>query len=170
MRDLTRYVTRPEVRNILEIGFNAGHSSELMLRENAAARVTSFDTGWHPYVQTGKEYLDRRFRRRHVLVLGDSTQTVSGFESNYLFDLIFIDGGHTYEVAKADLLNCRRLAHPETIVILDDTIYTPQFVQDWNVGPSQAWKEMLSEGRIVELERSEYCGGKGQSVGKYRFG
>ena len=102
-RDLTRYVTQPEVRKILEIGFNAGHSSELFLRENTAAHVTSFDLGEHRYVQTAKEYLDRRFRRRHVLVLGDSTQTVPGFESNYLFDLIFIDGGHSYEVAKADL-------------------------------------------------------------------
>src|SRR5262245_15225471 len=108
-RDLLQYVARPGVRSIMEIGFNAGHSSELFLRFNETAHVTSFDLGEHRYVLAAKTYLDRRFHARHTLVLGDSTQTIPRFPAESPFDLIFIDGGHSYEVAKADLLNCRRL-------------------------------------------------------------
>jgi len=37
-------------------------------------------------------------------------------------DLVFIDGGHDYEIAKKDLENCRPLSDHDTIVIMDDVV------------------------------------------------
>jgi hypothetical protein len=36
-------------------------------------------------------------------------------------DLLFIDGGHSYEVAKADIENFKALATEDSLVIMDDT-------------------------------------------------
>jgi hypothetical protein len=38
----------------LEIGFNAGHSAEVFLKNNKDLILTSFDLGEHNYVTTAK--------------------------------------------------------------------------------------------------------------------
>jgi hypothetical protein len=38
------------------------------------------------------------------------------------FDLVFIDGGHDYETARADVVNLRSLCKPETAVVMDDLV------------------------------------------------
>ena len=68
---------------IMEIGFNAGHSAELFLK-NSEAYVHSFDIGahFHSYLKFGKMYLNNTFLNRHTLVLGDSTQKIPTFSKN----------------------------------------------------------------------------------------
>ena len=83
------------------------------------------------------------------------------------FDLIFIDGGHEYSIAKADMTNCRNLAHKDTILILDDTIYTPGWELSFTKGPTAVWLEFLKDGLITETTRKDYARGAGMSWGKY---
>ncbi|ORM38018.1 class I SAM-dependent methyltransferase [Williamsia sp. 1135] len=112
-----------EVRQIAEIGFNAGFSSHAFLDANPGARVTSFDLAEHQYVSAAKKHIDEEFPGRHTLIAGDSLETVPQFgdsEPDQRFDLIFIDGGHTYDIARADITNMRRLAHEKTVLIFDD--------------------------------------------------
>lgn len=154
-------------KNIMEIGFNAGHSAELFLSNNPDTILTSFDLGIHDYLKIGKEYIDFTFPGRHTLVLGDSTITVPQY--NNQFDVLFIDGGHEYNIAKADLENCRKLATSDTIVIMDDTMFIPQWVASWNVGPTRAWKEFVDQGKIIELGKKDYTHGRGMCWGKYKF-
>ena len=161
-----RYI--PAAKRIMEIGFNAGHSAEAFLKYNTDVHVTSFDIGTHSYLAQGKAYIDERFPGRHELVLGDSVTTVPEY-SGEPFDVIFIDGGHKYSIVRADLLNSKRLAHPQTIVIIDDTVQTPEWIQHYNKGPNQAWKEVLDEKIIVELGIKDYEKGRGMSWGKYVF-
>ena len=85
------------------------------------------------------------------------------------FDLIFIDGGHTYDVAKTDIMNCKKLAHKDTIVVMDDTITDPAFVCHWNTGPSQSWNESVKWGVIREEGHLDFCKGRGASWGYYNM-
>jgi len=149
-------------KKIMEIGFNAGHSSEVFLN-HTRAHVTSFDLGEHSYVSHAKEYIDAYYPNRHTLVIGDSTTTVP--KCNDIFDVIFIDGGHDYDVASADLQNCRRLAHKDTIVIMDDTMYTSEWIHPYTIGPTKVW----IESDLVRLGRKDYEEGKGMSWGKYNI-
>lgn len=167
---LTDIVNRPDTLMVMEIGFNAGHSAELFLKTNPDIKLVSFDIGIHDYVCIGKEYIDHMYPNRHTLIIGDSTKTVPEYiesHPNVKFDIIFIDGGHSYEVAKADILNCAKLAHNETIVILDDTINTQYWMEWYNEGPTKAWNELDN---ILEKHGScDYKKGRGQSWGKYKL-
>ena len=76
-------------KNILEIGFNAGHSSALML-ENTNADIVSVDIGSHHYTYEGKDVIDELFPNRHILIVGNSMDILVNDEIPHLkYDLIF---------------------------------------------------------------------------------
>ncbi|WP_198042311.1 O-methyltransferase [Kitasatospora azatica] len=148
---LAELVRRTSARTILEIGFNAGLSSQALLAAAPDIRVVSFDLGDHAYVHQAKEYVDRRFPGRHELILGDSRTTLPRYAARAdrpLFDLAFVDGGHEVEVARADLRNARALCRPGAHVVIDDL--TPW--RPWGVGPTAAWREAIADGLIVQEE------------------
>jgi len=155
------------IKNILEIGFNAGHSADLFLNTNSECNVLSFDIGEHSYVKIAKEFIDKTYPHRHKLVIGDSTKTIPLYQTDIKYDLIFIDGGHSYEVAKADLLNCKRFAHSETIVMMDDTMYNKNWEQPYTVGPTKAWLEGIKQNILTEISHKDFEFGRGLSWGKY---
>ena len=73
---MKRLAKKDGIVNILEIGFNAGHSAELWLSVKPNIKVTSFDIGTHSYLTLGKDFIDRKFPGRHTLILGDSRETL----------------------------------------------------------------------------------------------
>lgn len=111
------------VKSVAEIGFNGGHSCEIFFNGLNLEKFVSFDLNTHPYVAVGVDYIKKRFGERFQIITGDSNRTVNEFanaHSNEKFDLIYIDGGHSYECCYNDIINCRRLAHGRTIVWVDD--------------------------------------------------
>jgi predicted O-methyltransferase YrrM len=147
---LYKTAQRPAIRNIAEIGFHLGFSSYAFLRARPDIRVTSFDIASHPFVPAAEKIIDRKFPGRHAMVYGDSIKTIPEFAAHnqVKFDLIFIDGGHDYETAKKDLHHMKLLAHPTTIVIMDDL--TPWLL--WGEGPTQAWQEAMQTGEVAQEE------------------
>jgi predicted O-methyltransferase YrrM len=140
---------RPEVTSILEIGFNGGHSSYEFLASRPDTTVVSFDLGEHKYVHRAKRLIDEEFPGRHTLILGDSRETVPAYQAAHpdaRFDLAFVDGGHEYDVASADVRNCQPLVAPGGLVVMDDLLAW----RDCGAGPVQAWQEAQREGIIRE--------------------
>jgi hypothetical protein len=73
--DLIELTNKPNLK-VMEIGFNAGHSAEVFLKNNETLTLTSFDLGYHKYISASKEYIDSNYPKRHTLILGDSTITI----------------------------------------------------------------------------------------------
>lgn len=166
--DVMKIVSMPFVKTILEIGFNSGHSSELMLRTNPHVKVVSFDLGEHEYTAKAKQYIDKMYPLRHLLILGNSVQTIPTFhhmQPDARFDLIFIDGGHDYLTARADLGNCRFLSHPMSLVIMDDIVFSTSMMH--TAGPTKCWREQKEKRTLEELQHKEYSPGRGHCVGRY---
>jgi predicted O-methyltransferase YrrM len=137
--------------SIAEIGFNIGFSSIAFLESSPQAKVTSFEINTEASVKSAKEFIDSHYPDRHHLIYGDSTQTVPAFQvprTTDGFDLIFIDGGHEYSCAKADITNARRLAKPGATLVVDDL--TPWF--KWGIGPATAWEEAVRDEIVTPLE------------------
>lgn len=137
-----------------EVGFNAGLSARAFLMANPDVRVVSFDlceTRSGPATRLSKQMIDREFPGRHTLICGDSTVTVPQYKAanpETRFDVVFIDGGHEYQTARADLLNMRELSTPDTAVVMDDLV--PWFA--YGVGPAQAWNDAISTGVLKQIE------------------
>jgi len=114
----------PDIRSIAEIGFNAGHSAECFFQHcSTLERFVTFDHNTFPYTKPAAEYLETLYKDRFLLVEGNSLQTVPEFSKNFptqKFDLIYIDGCHVFEYVVDDLLNSQNLAHPNTILWIDD--------------------------------------------------
>lgn len=169
MEDLINLTNQPNI-NVMEIGFNAGHSSEVFLKNNNNLTVVSFDLGDQDCSAPAKEYIDETYPNRHELIIGDSTTTVPIYLENNKdkkFDFIFIDGGKDYDVVNADMVNCSHFAHKDTIVAVNDTMFTDEWLVPYTIGPTRVWIEQLQENKIIELNRISYCFGRGMSWGKY---
>jgi predicted O-methyltransferase YrrM len=167
---LKRYLDLIKPKSILEIGFNAGHSSEFFLL-NSEATVISFDLGEHDYGKECKKYIDLRFPGRHTLILGDSTETLKTFaDINPLkFDFIFINGGYHYNVALSDIIQCQRLAHPNSIVLVDDVVDKPDLQRPHTTGPSKVCYEWVHQKYFEFIEQKNFDVGRGLFVAKYTF-
>ena len=167
MRDLMWICDRVKPNSILEIGFNAGHSANIFLGSCPEGTVVSMDLGVHKYVHKCKEGIDLFYPGRHTLVVGNSLESLPNLNKRFqpVFDLIFIDGGHSYEVAKQDLENSKKLSHSETIVVMDDTYRSQTGSMEWNEGPNKAWSENIERGHLVEIGSRDYLPGRGMSWG-----
>jgi predicted O-methyltransferase YrrM len=161
------YTAKSNVKNVLEIGFNAGHSSDVFLKSNDNITVTSFDIGTHNYLIYGKSYIDQKYPKRHKLIIGDSMESLPKFITNTdtKYDVIFIDGSYAYDVCYSDLINCKNLAHKDTIVIMDDV--TNAGNEAYNKGPSKAWKDAIAQKIILEDDHFEFNRWRGMSAGRY---
>ena len=177
LRYLSYVAQRYNAKIIGEIGFHVGFSSLAFLETNPEIKVISFDVGEYKYVKLAKKIIDQKFPGRHTLIYGDSRKTVPAFKKSnpeFYFDLIFIDGCHDYEIAKADIKNMKSLSIKETWVVMDDiTPWLP-----WGVGSTQAWNEAVEEGIIVQKElykddklvtKIEPSGERSWVLGRYVF-
>lgn len=115
---------------ICEIGFNAGHSSMLMLlgRNQTPLEFTIFDIGHHAYTKPCFTYMKSKFQ--HVtfdFIEGDSTVTMPiWMEANQdckeTYDVVHVDGGHTEHCISNDMIHADWLVKKGGIIIIDDTI------------------------------------------------
>jgi uncharacterized protein YuzB (UPF0349 family) len=114
---------------ICEIGFNAGHSTMLMLlgRDKSPLGFTVFDIGHHTYTKPCLEYIQSKFTNVNFeYVEGDSTVTMPEWINTHSelvgkYDVVHVDGGHFEHCIFNDMKNTDLLVKVNGIVIVDDT-------------------------------------------------
>jgi len=127
---------------VLEVGFNAGFSSLLMLMVNKGLNLHAVDLGEHAYVMP----CFNRIKEDHPEIsiqLGDSKKVLSELvQKGEQYDLIHIDGDHSYAGCKADIENALQLSKKGTVIVIDD-INLPQCFQ--------CYIELLQTGKVKDL-------------------
>jgi predicted O-methyltransferase YrrM len=108
--------------DIVEIGFNAGHSAMLMLTANPNLRLTCIDICSHRYTVPCFEYLHSIFGDRITLIEGNSLLAMPLLKAQGKeYGLYIIDGGHGVDVADSDIHNIIHCSKPGSIIMFDDS-------------------------------------------------
>jgi len=146
---------------IAEIGFNAGHSAEtLLFNSSQDSTLHDFDICTHPYVADAKKIISEAFPGRFELICGDSATTVPTYVGDK-FDVVHVDGGHSYDRAYGDIMNMKKHSHASTRLVVDDC--------NPNGGSGdveKAWNDVVSQGHV----RADHCyGSKNSCAGYYTF-
>ena len=110
--------------DILEIGFNAGFSALLMLMSKPNINITCVDINSHHYVVSCFDKIKNDYHLKSNIELITQSSHIALPKlvlENKTYDLIHIDGDHSYEGAKKDIDNCIKLCKTGTVIIFDDT-------------------------------------------------
>ena len=159
------------IKNVLEIGFLAGHSADLFLKLNETTIVHSFDSGAFQSVDAGKKYIDQLYPARHILIKGDSKQTIPSFieKNNVKFDIILIDGGYDYDSVLSDFSNCKHLSHSDTLLIANNVLKDQNLIKYWNKEHTNVWNKLHEDKVVEKIENIDIDIGRGSVIGKYNF-
>lgn len=145
--------SRPHIKRIVEIGFNAGISAVAFLASRPDIEVISIDICSHDYVLKIKKVVDKYFPGRHTLICGDSTAAVPMlrrfFDGFAPVDLFFIDGWHKEPVPRIDLKNALEWCGPESHIIVNDVC--PMHGSD---GVIQAVMDGIEQNKIAVIEHA----------------
>mmetsp|Transcript_46487 Transcript_46487/g.80113 ORF Transcript_46487/g.80113 Transcript_46487/m.80113 type:complete len:402 (+) Transcript_46487:56-1261(+) len=142
-------VKREEVQTYCEIGFNAGHSTFIALFSNPELEVFAFDLADHQYTPLAATLVSSLFPEQFLLIAGDSTKTVPSFRSMFpdkKCNVLFVDGGHAYSIAKADIENMRTLANETFHVLVVDDVE-----EGFPTEAGQAWHEKIWAGEVEQI-------------------
>lgn len=154
-RCLKSLAARPDVKRMAEIGFNAGHSTVSLLSGNPGKTLTSFDLCKKPYYGETSSLLLKNYEGHLEIICGDSTQTLPELieQGRPKFDLIHIDGGHSGDVPKQDILNSLQLSHGDTFILVDDCNKVLKTGRDGWIAPdvNRAWAFATQDGLIEPL-------------------
>ena len=118
-KNISNLLLNKNIKNVMEIGFNSGFSTLLMLLTNPVVTINCFDLGEHKYTKPCYEKIKETFGDRINIVIGNSVKTLQKVK-NVVYDLIHIDGGHETKVADSDIFHSYRLSKQGTILIMDD--------------------------------------------------
>ena len=120
---------RAPIRQICEIGFNAGESAVLFLETAPQARVVSFDFGDKPWTRRQGEVLKRAYGDRFELRIGSSESTLPKYNeeqqtleaaSRRPCDVALIDGAKTFQGRLTDLRNMQKASRTPPLLFLDE--------------------------------------------------
>lgn len=160
------------INKVIEIGFLAGHSAELFLKLNDQVNVVSIDEGVLQSVKAGKDYIDLNYPNRHTLINGNSNNILKDencIVSQVKYDIIFIDGSFKYDIVKQDIILSKKLAHSNTIVIINNVLKNKNWMKYWTQETSNAVDWLKMSGYINNLHNIDIDVGRGTVFCKYYF-
>jgi SAM-dependent methyltransferase len=124
--NITHFLQQPSILSkpirILEIGFNSGFSSLLMLLSHPSVVIECVDIGLHSYTSKCFELLKSHFGDRiHLTIESSISYLPKLIKQQNTYDVIHIDGDHSLSGFTSDFENSLLLSRKDTILLVDDT-------------------------------------------------
>jgi hypothetical protein len=146
-------LVNPNAHRVCEVGFFVGHFAATALSVlHSASEFLLFDNFAFPGGDKGLAYLRHVFNGSVTFSeqRGDSKTRVPAWAAAHpgeRCDVIHIDGDHAFEGVQADVANLQALAHPGTLVIMDDCHCGA--AAPWCIGPTRAYDEAVAAGVLT---------------------
>lgn len=155
-------------KRYLEIGVSEGGSLRVVLENTELEFLAACDTWGRTYGGTG------RGNHNHIIRLltefdykgkvdfldGDSRILIPQYKPESLFDLILVDGDHSYNGAWYDLNNSWKLLESGGYIIIDDLIhpqhkYLTELIENWanETGASLVYKNLETKMGVAVYQK-----------------
>jgi predicted O-methyltransferase YrrM len=144
-QQLHEIVRRHPYTRALEIGAAWGVSTMAILTAQDHGRLTSVDID--PDVKATGEVAANGLEERWQLIVQDSRDFWRANERT--FDLIYVDGDHTFEPARADLFAAWQALEPGGVLVIDDVLHPENLGGEYGVAVA-AWQLVVQLG-ITEV-------------------
>ena len=122
-KEVLGLLARTEQRKYCEIGFNAGHSSALVLSSHPDILVDAYDFMSFGYSWPLARLLNESMGRRLVVYEGSSDVTLKAacaVPPAIPCDVVFVDGSHIRRQVRKDLQRMRCIGRPGALIMVDD--------------------------------------------------
>lgn len=126
----------------LEVGIAWAITTIAILSATKGGKLISVDAAFYPNTQRQVDYYG--YAERWMFVERTSQEFLPHLVSDKMkYDLICIDGSHTYEDVKIDLINAYKLLKDDGVLIVDD--YTHKNNWENNYGVNRAVNETVKD-------------------------
>jgi hypothetical protein len=125
------FLPKKKILTYLEIGTREGDSLKAVIEHNPSLKEIIVSDIWGSnyggsgrgnHIHISELLKSMNFLGSVVFLDGDSKQTIPSIKDKYssFFDLILVDGDHSYEGGMIDLENVFNLCKPNGIILFDD--------------------------------------------------
>lgn len=159
---LVDLITEIKPERVMELGFNMGHSAILICNtimelkkvdEEYKKKIIDFyifDICHHNTVKPNFDILSKSYIGdiNFILIEGDSIVTIPKFlkENDIKFDFIEIDGNHSYDYVRFDIINSINNLSPNGVIYVDDYRSTSIPIMDVDSGvDSLDWSDFNTD-------------------------
>ena len=126
-------------KKILEFGTSLGLGSAALALGNESSRIVTLE-GSSSKSQAAQKFFKNSNISNITAVCSDFDDYLNNFETNEGFDIIFIDGNHTYQATKRYFNLALKHLNTSGMIIFDD-IY-------WSKDMTKAWREICASSAI----------------------
>lgn len=123
-KNMIHFVSKYQPARALEVGFNAGYGSFLILLSSPSSKLDCVDICEHAYVQPCHACICNTLlpctTEAPRLIVGDSHRVLKNLQPG-VYDFIHVDGDHSRNGAFEDIKDSIRLARHQAIIVIDDT-------------------------------------------------
>lgn len=124
-------VNRYEPQRVLELGSGFGVSSYYLANGNPKSQVVTVE-GMKEYAEIAEQTFQNLGISNVTVVNSTFNDFFRNVDTSHKFDLIFIDGNHSYESTIVYFNQSTNIASPEACIILDDIRWSKEMYDAWN--------------------------------------
>jgi predicted O-methyltransferase YrrM len=144
-KNLCNLLINKNIENVLQIGFNSGFSTLLMLFANSNVKIKCVDINSHEYTMPCYELLKQHFGSNINFIEGDSAKILHKIKDNY--DLIYIDGSNDNFIVTNNIINSYYLLKNNGIIIMNN--YDIQNLRE-------LWDKYIENYCLMKLDTNTY--------------
>lgn len=128
---LNTIVASYQPKQVLELGSGLGVSTYYLANNNPQSQVVTVE-GMKPYTDIAQATLNSLAINNVSIINRTFDEFFDGLTASQKFDLVFIDGAHSYESTTKSFERSIGITTPEAFIILDDIRWSEDMFRAWN--------------------------------------